>query len=127
MGPCLREGGNRFPVSERVYASNVSIFKVRAKADGRFVGEDGEIFADHINNWVMGSAMESFIDNLECILPSAMEKNTPTLALKTNANDERLRQLEWQGRLISRFLMALRLTARILTFTSSFGPNVFVC
>lgn len=104
---------------------NVSIFKA---PEGQLVGENGEIVADIrliTGSWVSNGVIYRQFG--VCILPSAMEKNTPTLALKTKETDEELRQLEWQGTLISRFLAALRLTARILTFTSSFGPNVFVC
>lgn len=53
-----------------------------------------------------------------------MEKNTPTLALQSNVADEELRQLQWRGRQISRFLMALKLTSRILAFTISFVPDL---
>ena len=51
-----------------------------------------------------------------------MEKNTNTLALQTKVDDD-IRQLEWQGRQISRFLMTVAFTARLLTFTISFGPQ----
>ena len=51
-----------------------------------------------------------------------MEKTTPNLALQTDVPDEELRQLQWRGRQITRVLMALRVTSRILAFTISFGP-----
>jgi len=52
-----------------------------------------------------------------------MEKTAPALSLQTNAADEELRQLQWRGRQITRVLMALRLTARILAFALSFVPG----
>ena len=51
-----------------------------------------------------------------------MEKTTPNLALQTDVPDEGLRQLQWRGRQITRVLMALKVTTRILAFTVSFGP-----
>jgi len=54
-----------------------------------------------------------------------MEKNPPTLALQTDLPNEELRQLEWQGRQITRVLMALRVTSRILAFTISFGSAFY--
>jgi hypothetical protein len=73
----------------------------------------------------LGNYVDIYIESPAVCTPpvNLMEKTTPpNLALQTDVPDEELRQLQWRGRQITRVLMALRVTSRILAFTISFGP-----